>query len=843
LTEQDRDNIRVFRLRFLSKMPCSTYNLMRSTFRSQIHITSEWVLLRRIALLSGIEPVRYDCCTNCICYLGKYTDMDSCPYCGEGRYRDGDSAHKARRHFCYIPLIPRLQAYFRSMDMIDLLGYRSERDQEGNPDIISDIFDGEHYQNLRHTPVVIDGQEQAYNHFSEDTDLAFASCSDGYLIFWRKHGGPSATPLLLQNLSLPPSIRTHLEHLLCVGIIPGPHAPKDMATPLEEEFVQLAHGVKTFHVSKKHHFDLRAYRILEEGDILAIEKVLNLKGHNSKTPCRSCMIKAFRHPQQTNYYPALHSPLVEGEDVQSWDSLDLPLRTHDSYLEGVAAVETANEESKAAGLRMNQWWGIWGPPAIGRVGSLDYARSFPWDWMHLFGQNIIPNFIRLWTGCFKGLDAGMEDYIFADSIWQAIGQETEDAVQYIPSAFVRKIGNIALDRSGMTAESYVFWFMYMAPSLLANCFKHRKYYDHYMELVEIMKYTLKYRYSRAYVTGSLRKKIAQWVQKYENRLAVCVMPIHGLLHLVDDFLFCGPGWTTWTFFMERFCGILKDSLRSKSQPWSNLNNRAIQLAYLSKLAMLYSVDEEIEGVDRGIVLSQGERISVSYSDPYTILCPPCVSQFGLDSDGDLRKKIAQYFLEVLNFNRKKPITLAQIRAKLPGTVMRWGKVRTTDGSMSIRSAIASRVFISGGIRERDSSYVRYTLSVPSNKRARQRGGGDGEADTVLQVFYGRLVYAIACSLPNETFWGSMAGTTKLLALIEMCHTEGKDARRGVVFYDRTSGPNITDIQTIEGVVGRMKCGQKWAIVEKARDEVQTIFENGIREYPDGNGSDVEYDSD
>ncbi|EIN12015.1 hypothetical protein PUNSTDRAFT_63385 [Punctularia strigosozonata HHB-11173 SS5] len=574
-------------------------------FRTRIHINSEWVLLRRIALLSGVVPVWYDCCVNsCICYLGQYKDADTCPYCGELRYLEGRRNRKARRYFCYVPFIPRLQSYFRSEDMITLLRYRSEH--AGSEDVISDVFDCQHYNNLRKAPVVIDDEEQSFCYFSGDTDLAFASCSDSYLIFRRKHGGPSATPLLLQNLSLPPSIRTHLEHLLCIGVIPGPRVPKDMASfqiPAEEEWAQLARGVRTFHLSMRTHFLLRAYRIFEEGDIVAIEKILNMKGHNSVSPCRSCSIKAFRHPLQTNYYAALHAPMVLGEPPRSWDPLALPKRTHEGFLEGAAAVTAAYGISQAAGKRVDKWWGVRGSPAIGRVKSVDYARSFPWDWMHLFGQNIIPNFILLWTGRFKGLDAGTEDYILAEDVWQAIGQETADAVQNIPSSFVRRIGNIAVDRSDMTAESYIFWFMYIAPNLLQHRFKKVKYYSHYIRLVNIMKYTLRYSYSKIFLDSELRKQIATW------RLAICTLPIHGLLHLIDGFLFCGPGWTTWTFYMERFCGYLKDALRSRSQPWSNLNNRILQLAYLNKLAILYTIDDDdIAGVDRGLILSKGEHI-------------------------------------------------------------------------------------------------------------------------------------------------------------------------------------------------------------------------------------------
>ncbi|KAJ7271435.1 hypothetical protein B0H12DRAFT_996022, partial [Mycena haematopus] len=51
-----------------------------------------------------------------------------------------------------------------------------------------------------------------------------------------------------------------------------------------------------------------------------------------------------------------------------------------------------------------------------------------------------------------------------------------------------------------------------------------------------------------------------------------------MLHVCPDIRFCGPSWTTWTFLMERYCGFLKRGLRSRSQPWANLNNRMLHYA-------------------------------------------------------------------------------------------------------------------------------------------------------------------------------------------------------------------------------------------------------------------------
>ncbi|TEB21275.1 hypothetical protein FA13DRAFT_1643122, partial [Coprinellus micaceus] len=132
-------------------------------------------------------------------------------------------------------------------------------------------------------------------------------------------------------------------------------------------------------------------------------------------------------------------------------------------------------------------------------------------------------------------------------------------------------------RSGFTAESYCFWFCYLFPVLLWNRFQQQKYYQHGCLLVKIMKRCLQFSITEKEL-DELEADIIEWVRKYEScicryyyqykeaRLATCLLTVHGLLHIVDIIRNCGPSWTTWTFFMERFCRALKRALSSKFQP-------------------------------------------------------------------------------------------------------------------------------------------------------------------------------------------------------------------------------------------------------------------------------------
>ncbi|KAI0364413.1 hypothetical protein BV20DRAFT_956223, partial [Pilatotrama ljubarskyi] len=179
LSDDERDNVRAFQLRFLANISRQAYDQVRHSLRHKLSLSSDWVILRRIALLSGVRPVWYDCCVNsCICFLGEFASATVCPDCKEPRL--SPSGHP-RRYYCYIPLIPRLQAHFQSLQLAQLMQYRANYESDGES--VSDIFSSEHYQNLTCTQVVVDGETQPHHHFSDPRDVALGLCTDGYLLF------------------------------------------------------------------------------------------------------------------------------------------------------------------------------------------------------------------------------------------------------------------------------------------------------------------------------------------------------------------------------------------------------------------------------------------------------------------------------------------------------------------------------------------------------------------------------------------------------------------------------------------------------------------------------------
>ncbi|KAG1849213.1 hypothetical protein F4604DRAFT_1687491 [Suillus subluteus] len=324
--------------------------------------------------------------------------------------------------------------------------------------------------------------------------------------------------------------------------------------------------------------------------------------------------------------------------------------------------------------------------------------------------------VKHWTGKFKGMDTGKEDYQIADHIWAKIGEETAAVIANIPAAFVRVLGNIADDHSNFTAKSWSFWIIYLAPTLLHGHFPKAKYHKHLCELVWIMKKTLQFTITHTEI-DELEQRIANWVAKYEkyyyqydkSRLPACTLPVHGMLHIADDIHQCGPVWTTWTFFLEHYCQKFKIALKSRVQPWGNLNKEVLYTAYLQQV----------------VLCSQHTRLFLK------------------------TLKVASYIKQLIGGRRQV------ILAYLLTVMVLWKKVRIQNGGDSIQTHSAART----STKQRNTSHVRYELEYASEDHT------NGALRVVRLVQYGHLEKILVCLLSNNTQWLGLAGKTLLLALI------------------------------------------------------------------------------
>jgi hypothetical protein len=170
--------------------------------------------------------------------------------------------------------------------------------------------------------------------------------------------------------------------------------------------------------------------------------------------------------------------------------------------------------SNAEKMRLSKAYGIKGIPLLSRLKSLSFPRSFPYDFMHLIWENLIPNLILHWTGDFKGLDEGEEEYEIVPKVWQAICAAGAATGSTIPSAFGARIPNISTNKSACSAEVWSFWALYLGPVLLRRRFRSERYYEHFLKLVGLLHKCMQYEITTDEVQ-TVREGFIKWVMEYE----------------------------------------------------------------------------------------------------------------------------------------------------------------------------------------------------------------------------------------------------------------------------------------------------------------------------------------
>ncbi|KAG8764402.1 hypothetical protein FRC12_008110 [Ceratobasidium sp. 428] len=714
--------VQAFNLKVSTDISGISYSKLRRAFPDRLgDLPTEAKLRTRVGIISGLNGSPVDCCVNsCIAYTGPYKDEVICPYCPEPRYKTHPrSGHRvARRQFQYIPIIPRLIAYYRNPTMARRMRYRSERPTA--PDWLSDIFDGSFYRQLLNQRVTVGAKTYDHRYFSKATDVALGLSTDGFGPF--KSRKQSCWPLILFNYNLPPSIRTQLKYIMCVGVIPGPNTPKELSTYLEPlicELEDLARGIPAFDVIDGHTFALRAYLIAAFGDMPAMAKLMSMKGPNGKFPCRACKIEGVNPGgsgrNKNTLYTPLSRPFVPRTSIRHYDPLNLPRRSHADHIQQALDVQGAINDTAEQTLSRDS--GVNGLSPLTRLSSLEFPTSFPHDFMHLVFENILPTLIGLWTrrGRWKTFGSANEDYRLPDDVWTAVGAACAESGDTIPAGFGCRVPNLDKKPREVTSESMLLFATLLGPSLLYRRFTRPRYYYHFIRLVKIIKLCTGLELERADV-AEIRRECAQWVKDYErfyyrnvrSRLAACTLPVHALLHVADDIEAMGPVWCYWAFPMERFCGAIARANKSRRYPYSSINRHVLQLSQLSHIKHSYDLAEELDLEARQENIATGTRYD-NYDD--LVFVKPRRER---PIQGPLIRKVADFIAT------KIPVSATTIRSELlDRSFVAWGKmqriVKNYGGDITGGDLIRGHHIVSGNAESRDASHVRY-WSVNSHWR-------------------------------------------------------------------------------------------------------------------------------
>src|SRR5229473_3187149 len=198
--------------------------------------------------------------------------------------------------------------------------------------------------------------------------------------------------------------------------------------------------------------------------------------------------------------------------VVEYSSENLPLCSHDQFMAQAKAVE-----SVPTGIQREELakvYGIKGIPLLSALRSLKFPQSFSYNFMHLIWENLIPNLVLFWSGCYKGMDKG-ELYVLSPHIWQAVGTISTAATRMIPSSFGTSIPNLATDCSSFTSSTWSMWSLFITPTVLEGRFPEDHYYKHFCSLVGLLNLCLQFKISEEDI-NKIELGIHEWVVDYEQ---------------------------------------------------------------------------------------------------------------------------------------------------------------------------------------------------------------------------------------------------------------------------------------------------------------------------------------
>jgi len=616
---------------------CYTFSKtgMENLARTQSHVRS----------LSCFRPIVFVCCVNlCICYTGKYADLDKCLKCKMSHL---NKSGQARHTFSYMPLIPCLHALMSNRTYATHLQYCADEHAKTStcmPGITTDIFNGLHYRLLLGERVVARDRTLAHNYFLDHHDIMLSFATDSFAPFKKqKH---TAWILLLFNYNLPPDQCFQKDNILCAGIIPSPKKPWDTDSfiyLLTQELLELADGVSAYDSLLRSLFSLHAYVIAGFGDIPTVSMLMHMKGHNGSRPCRMCEIQGIGIPDSQNrmlYMPLSHRDHPKPTDVIEYHPERLLLHSHDSFI--AQAKSMVSMPTEIWQEELSKAYGIKGVPLLSALRSLRFPQSFPYDFMHLIWENLILNLVLFWSGNYKGMDEG-QPYILAPNIWQVVGATSANATKMIPSSFGASIPNPAKDSSYFTSSTWSVWSLFIAPTMLRRRFPDERYYEHFCSLVRVLNLCLQFEISKEEI-DEIESGICKWVVDYERcvppsvsenskaglihasslyyqhkseRLPACPLTIHALLHIPDQIRWMGPCWTTWAFPIKRQCRYFQRSIHSWRNLYANMSQHLTDLSQLWQVKILYNLTDEQLGKPSKHPSLQTKRLEDCKSRPST----------------------------------------------------------------------------------------------------------------------------------------------------------------------------------------------------------------------------------
>ncbi|KDQ51981.1 hypothetical protein JAAARDRAFT_73289 [Jaapia argillacea MUCL 33604] len=600
--EADRALLLCIRL-FIANTTGSQQNLsdsvdaMNKAFPQQDLLTVDQIK-RRMAHLSGIQPIIKDMCPNtCAAYTGEFEALDSCLKCGESRYAVVGGA--PRQSFYTLPIGPSVQALRRHPQSAQHMLYFDEKTQslleenetEGHIKIIDDICCG------------MDILEAVSTRKIKKNDTILMMSLDGAQLYRDKISDCWIYIWIFVNLS--PDRRYKKKHVIPGGFIPGPHKPKVVDSFL---FLGLHHieainrlpggGLPIWDAFQRICTSSHLYIILATADGPRMTYLNGLVGHSGKVGCRLWCGLVGRHKAgQPKYYPVLFKP--DDYAVAGCNHEDVPphqVRSIDctKYLLSLAEV-CASPRQGVYEIRRRES-GICKPSIFSGLSPdsiLGIPRMFPGDIMHLV-LNLADILLNLWRGnlACESTDSKATWYwaVLVGNVWKEYGEDVANCTPYHPGSHDTPPRNPAEKiNSGYKAWEHLGHLFGVGPGLLYRRLPF-DIWQSYCKLVFGFRFIYQKR-MRADGMPAAHIALIQFIAEFEkiyvqrrtDRIHFVRQSIHALSHLVPEALRIGPGACSSQWTMECSIGNLTEEIKQDVNPYANLSERGLRRAEVNAL--------------------------------------------------------------------------------------------------------------------------------------------------------------------------------------------------------------------------------------------------------------------
>ena len=554
-------------------------NLLRTEL--QIALPSLYVMT---SLLDRHCPVELEtkmvdaCPAGCVLFAGKYADKSRCPNCGKLRWEDSPLQNAPLRkptgQFIHYSPTSQLKSILQNPKMVQVMEeyVASFREENCNlkpgeePEVLRDYFDGQDF--------LMSCREQRAN-FGKPKTLYFALATDG--VEYAKKPVKSLWPFTLELINLPPGLRRKMENTVIVGVLFG--YPSEMSSVLEYLVDELMAW---------NYEDWKLQFCFLIADTPALNKLLGFSGHTSMVKCPQHKYRGFYSPKYGTYYMPNDVPLSVTDNLAA---LEHPSNTSAARIPLLAPFDRCDAEvrrgvEQLAGetltkkrTALKQQYGLCDTPTpLSRLPGFQYHTAATFETLHITLLGVGKLYLKLLCR-----DASLRKYPSGSNNFE-LSEEALDGIAIDCATFSRCIHPQLMPRimrspkdglGGLRAEDFSN-SLFLLPVLLLGRLPsaHVQGASFMVEAISLLSQTALDRHERARLELATREFLdyfyGHFYRRSESRINVCSYVVHRFGDGPALLRLHGPGWTTWSFFVETIGGLIANSVKSMSNPEASL---------------------------------------------------------------------------------------------------------------------------------------------------------------------------------------------------------------------------------------------------------------------------------